>query len=462
MNKRLTGRLLLAILVVFFIFFRLGEPAVFEYDEARNGISAIEMLTHGHWRGLWFANAPDTWANKPPLFIWALAGSFSVFGLNEFALRLPSALAALGTFFFIFLLARRYYGETFAILVCLLLLSVKGLVGNHTGRTGDYDAFLIFFLISHTYFFLRYVEGEGERNISLASLLLAGAFLTKGPAMAVFLPGQALFLWLTGKWRIFNGKVLGRQIALFVALPLIWLLWINDDGAPVRLFSYDLVDRFSDTGFEAPESPSRFTFLFVVLDAYFNLWNYVLYLLLALSALFFRKIKWKEHPLLVYGLAIWVTMGVGLSLAATTHRWYFSPALPFVAITLVFLVREWARSKWVWVAFGALLAFTLFRRAYEISFPEKEVPALVRQCEPALREADQVWYVGGFPSQSTLLYFYFFHPGLRFAESMDDLPEKSPGDAVIVLRYLADQAWLEQNGWEVCGVDDAFLILKAR
>ncbi len=161
-------RFLVAALVLFFLFFRLGQPPVFEYDEARNGINAVEMLEHGHWRGLWFANEPDTWVNKPPLFTWILAGSFSILGYNTLALRIPSALAMLGALFFVYLLGRRYYGEVFAIMACLVLLSVKGLVGHHTGRTGDFDALLIFFLMANSYFFMRFFSGGKEWNLTLA------------------------------------------------------------------------------------------------------------------------------------------------------------------------------------------------------------------------------------------------------------------------------------------------------
>ena len=457
-------RALFAVVVLFFLFFRLGNAPVYEYDEARNGINAVEMLENGHWRGLWFANAPDTWGNKPPLFIWTLAGSFSLLGLNTLALRLPSALAMLGALFFIFLTCRWYYGEVFAMLVCLVLLSVSGLVGKHTGRTGDFDAMLIFFLMANTFFFLRYFSEGRERDLSAASLLLAGAFLTKGPAMAVLISGQFLFLALTGKWRLLKVKILLRQALLFAAIPMIWLLFINEDQAPLRLISYDLVQRFSDTGFETPQSPSRFTFLWVCLDAYFNSWNYVLYALLALAILFPKRIgfrwAWKENPLLVYAFACWVSLGLGLSLAATTHRWYFSPALPFVAISLVFLICEMAKRRVVWVLFGGLLLFTLTRRALEISIPKKEIPAIIAQSGAFLERAGRVYYIGNFLSQSTLLYLYFAKPGLVFVPSLEKLPVLKSGDAVVAVRNEAGKAFFEQVGWELKYEDELYLVAE--
>jgi 4-amino-4-deoxy-L-arabinose transferase-like glycosyltransferase len=460
------GKYLLFALVVFFLFFRLGAPPVFEYDEARNGINAVEMLANGHWRGLWFANAPDEWNNKPPLFIWALAGSFQVFGYNTFALRFPAALATLGSFFFIFLLCRRYYDERFAVLVVLILLSVRGIAGNHTGRTGDFDAFLIFFLMANSYFFLRYFSEEGkERDLTLASLLLAGAFLTKGPALAVLLPGQAIFLAATRKWKRLGVGIVLRQGLIFLLLPAIWLFFINDDQALLRLLGVDVAQRFTDPGFETPQSPSRFTFLFVVLDAYFNIWNYVLYLLLALALVFPQKLgfrwHWRENPLLVYALACWLSLGLGLSLAATTHRWYFSPALPFVAITLVFLLERLLRRRWQWVLVAALLCFTLGRRVWEFAYPRQTLPAIVREAGPVLEDAESLHYVGtSYPAHRDLLYLYFFDPGIRFHASLQDLPSPGPEAIVVLVRSAEDPSLLESGGWARLYEDANYVVLK--
>lgn len=457
-------RIGLICLVLFFLFFRLGTPPIYEYDEARGGINAIEMLENGHWRGLWFANAPDTVRNKPPLFIWVVAGSFHLFGYNTFGLRFPSALATLGSLIFIFLICRRFYDEKFAWLTILVLLSVKGFAGNHTGRTGDFDALLIFFLMSSTYFFLKYFSEKKEKDLSLFSLLLAGAFMTKGPAMAVLLPGQLIYLWVTKKWKILNGKIVVRQFLLFLIFPAIWLLLINDDQAFTRLFAVDIAERFSNPNFETPQAPSRFTFLFVVLDAYFNVWNYILFLLLGFVLLFPKRLNfqwdWEENPLLIYAFAVWLTLGIGLSLVATTHRWYFSPALPFVAISLVFLVRKIAWRKWIWGVFAAILIFTLGRRALEISISDRQAPVFIQQSDPILKNAETVYWVGSIPAQRDLLYVYFAKPGLICLSSFKDLPALETGEVVVTPRYLLNEKLIAENEWEVLFKDESYWVLS--
>ncbi|MBK7408857.1 MAG: glycosyltransferase family 39 protein [Saprospirales bacterium] len=463
-HYRIVGRIALLTLVLFFLFFRLGAPAILEWDESRNGINAVEMLEHGHWRGLWFANAPTTGTTNLPFSSGPWQDPFHLLGYNNFALRFPSALATLGSLLFVLLLCLRYYGERFAWLVCLVLLSVEGIAGNHTGRTGDFDAQLIFFLLANSYFFLQYFSKGKERDLTLSTLFLAGAFMTKGPAMAVLLPGQVLFLFIAKNWNRLNGRLLIRQLFLFLLIPAIWLLFINEDQAPLRLFQTDVLNRFTDAGFETPESPSRFSFLFIVLDAYFNVWNYILFLLLGLALLIPKRLdfrwNWKENPLLVYSFACWLSLGAGLSLAATTHRWYFSPAIPFVAISLVFLIHKLARRSWVWGLFGVLLLFTLGRRAWEIAHPPLRVPGIAEKAGAILEDAAEVYYVGPYHSQQVLLYIYFSHPGTLFFPSLQDLPLLKKGDMVVALRDDQSAARIYGGDWKIHYEDAHYWVLE--
>src|SRR3982751_6695130 len=88
------------------LFYRVGTPAVYWWDEARIAINSLEMMRHP---GLivTFHGAPDLWNTKPPLSTWLSALSMALFGVNEWALRLPSVLAAIGTIVAVFAFTRR-------------------------------------------------------------------------------------------------------------------------------------------------------------------------------------------------------------------------------------------------------------------------------------------------------------------------------------------------------------------
>jgi 4-amino-4-deoxy-L-arabinose transferase-like glycosyltransferase len=61
-----------------------------DLDEGFYASVAWAMRHSGDWRTPTFLGEP--WFEKPPLLYWLMVGSMRVFGENEFALRLPSAL----------------------------------------------------------------------------------------------------------------------------------------------------------------------------------------------------------------------------------------------------------------------------------------------------------------------------------------------------------------------------------
>ena len=77
-----------------FIFAGLGRPALWEPDEGRYGEIAREMYLSGD-----YVTPRDNFVRyfeKPPLVYWAETAAISVFGVNEFAVRLPAALFSAG------------------------------------------------------------------------------------------------------------------------------------------------------------------------------------------------------------------------------------------------------------------------------------------------------------------------------------------------------------------------------
>ncbi|HFA49391.1 MAG TPA: phospholipid carrier-dependent glycosyltransferase [Bacteroidetes bacterium] len=146
-------QLILSAFLLLFAFIKLGQHPIYPWDEARTGVNAIEMLINHDWVNLHYAGQPDHWRAKPPLVVWCVAGSFSLFGFNEFSLRLPSAIAIIFAFFFTYKTIRLYKNEKFAFWTCMMLLTAKGMIGWHVGRTGDFDAMLVFVLLAGLYNF---------------------------------------------------------------------------------------------------------------------------------------------------------------------------------------------------------------------------------------------------------------------------------------------------------------------
>ena len=97
----------LMLIAVFCLFYCLGF-ALFEPDEARNAQLALNVVESGQWLSL-SLNQEPYW-DKPPLQIWAIAASYQMFGVSQWATRLPGALAALLTILMTVMIGKRLVG----------------------------------------------------------------------------------------------------------------------------------------------------------------------------------------------------------------------------------------------------------------------------------------------------------------------------------------------------------------
>jgi 4-amino-4-deoxy-L-arabinose transferase-like glycosyltransferase len=99
-------------------------PVIFDDNEGLYAGAVREM----HQRGDWLVPTTNGFprVQKPPLVYWTMLASVSIFGENEFALRLPNALASAGWIIATYLIMRRVGGERFGIASALILASMLG------------------------------------------------------------------------------------------------------------------------------------------------------------------------------------------------------------------------------------------------------------------------------------------------------------------------------------------------
>ena len=99
-------------------------PVIFDDNEGLYAGAVREMHARGDWLVPMSNGFPRV--QKPPLVYWTMLVSTSLFGENEFALRLPNALATAGWIAATYLIARRLGGERFGIASALVLASMLG------------------------------------------------------------------------------------------------------------------------------------------------------------------------------------------------------------------------------------------------------------------------------------------------------------------------------------------------
>jgi 4-amino-4-deoxy-L-arabinose transferase-like glycosyltransferase len=192
-------RWLLVALTVLNFLFLLGARSLNEPDEGRYAEVAREMIETGNWLvpHIWYVPHLD----KPPLTYWAVAASMNAFGRNEWAVRLPLALAGLSGVWAAYLLGCALAGRRAGTWSALILQSA--LLYYLMARMLTTDMLLTQFIAWALYFFWRawrsldaLVDADGETRARgarrsfgwqlAAWATIALGFLTKGPiALAV-------------------------------------------------------------------------------------------------------------------------------------------------------------------------------------------------------------------------------------------------------------------------------------
>ncbi|HSQ70164.1 MAG TPA: glycosyltransferase family 39 protein, partial [Steroidobacteraceae bacterium] len=170
----------LMLLLVVMAFAFQGTRGIWEPDEGRYTSTGINMLESGDWL-VPTIDGEHAHLTKPPVVYWALASSFGVFGLNEWAARLPAALAYVGTGLLLFGIGRRLVPAKPWLPALAWGLGLAPLLGANIVST---DALLMFFETAAMFAFVEaWWRGEGLARgwVRIMWLCWGLAFMTKGP-----------------------------------------------------------------------------------------------------------------------------------------------------------------------------------------------------------------------------------------------------------------------------------------
>ena len=202
----------------------LSLRPLFNPDEGRYAEIPREMLSGGDWviphlNGI-------AYIEKPPLQYWATALSLRVFGLNEFAARLYTALCALATLAVAGLAARRLWGAAAALRAAAVLSSMLLFVALGQLLTLDMSLTL-YMTCALAGFLLAQSGGAAERRwMLLAWAATALGVLTKG-LVAAAVPAAVLVLYSLyardfAPWRRLHAAG-GLPLFAAIAVPWHWL-----------------------------------------------------------------------------------------------------------------------------------------------------------------------------------------------------------------------------------------------
>lgn len=321
-----------------FLFIDSRPLPILLWDESRNIVNALEMNRAGFGLVTTYEARPDLWNTKPPLMIWLMTASVRLFGASEWALRLPSMVATVGTLLIVLLFVRRTTGSlaTGVLAVAFIMLSPSSF-GEHSGRVADYDAVMIFFTTGYLCLFFLALQRRrpGFGLVLLTGAATLGAVMTKDVAGLMPGLGAALYMVAVGRtsrlWQTWRYGVVAIAIAIVLAVFAI-AREAQSSGYLAALWHNDVFGRFTRSviGYEKP----RFYYLSLLLAGYFAAIP-----LLLLAPLSLGQVRGRSRFVLLYALSVSGTLLIVLTLAASKLNHYVMPAIPFMAIAAAISLR---------------------------------------------------------------------------------------------------------------------------
>lgn len=244
----LSGDVFLLPLVILAFFWQLGTPALFDLDEGAFSAATWEMLQRGDFITTFLNGEPRF--DKPILIYWLQALSVSAFGLHEWSLRLPSALAASAWVMATYYFAKPRMPQQNAILAAVMVATSAMIVV--IGRAAIADSLLNLLLTLTLFDIWRYWEKPSRMVLFRVFLWLGLGFLCKGP-IAVAIPFVvSAFLYISnGQWKSWLQTVFNPYgLVVFVAVAAPWYIleYLAQGQAFIDGFFFKHnVSRFSDT-----------------------------------------------------------------------------------------------------------------------------------------------------------------------------------------------------------------------
>ena len=226
LNSKLQSKTYLTIIIlsgiIFFIPF-LGNVHLFDWDEINFAESAREMIVTGNYHRVQI-NFQPFW-EKPPLFFWLQASCMKVFGINEFAARLPNALFGIITLVTLFIIGKKHKSPRFGFIWAISYLGT--FLPHLYFKSAIIDPVFNYFIFLGIYFMFRDISQaqlkKGLLNVALAGIFIGLATLTKGPVGLLIFLLSFLAYFIFTRFKHFPGikKILVFAV-LFSAVCFFW------------------------------------------------------------------------------------------------------------------------------------------------------------------------------------------------------------------------------------------------
>jgi len=358
------------ILTIFLSFLRLGSVTLFDVDEAVFSEATKEMVESGNWITPTY-NGENRY-DKPILLYWLMAGSYHIFGINEFGARFPSAVASCLLICSLFFFTKHFQDEKTALYAAISsVLSLSFFVYSHAAVT---DMTLTLF-ISLSLFSFYFSVADNEKHQGKDTIYSYGfylfsalAFLTKG-LIGILFPFCIALIYMIATEKLNGIKKVFRfkGLILFLLISAPWYLaQFSING---REFFDQFIMKHHFKRYVGVISGHKGPFYYYIPVLLIGLFPWIAYLPAGIR----NTLKEKERFYLF--ALLWVTfLFVFFSLSTTKLPNYILPAIPAASLLIASGMKvhgqRWRQfSHFFMAAMGLLIsAAFLISRQYLMKF----------------------------------------------------------------------------------------------
>lgn len=205
-----------------------------ENDSAQFAVMAMRMVQENDFLSLF--KGPEEYLDKPHMHYWLAALSYKLFGIHDWAYRIPGILSTLLAAYSCYGLGKLLYNKDVGRLASLIFMTAQTIVlANIDVRT---DAVLTGFAIFSIWQLVTYVEKNTLKSIALGAFGAGMAFSTKGQ-IALVVIGISLLCHLayTRKWQsLLHWKVLVAILVFALTIsPMLYAYYHQFDLHPEKV-----------------------------------------------------------------------------------------------------------------------------------------------------------------------------------------------------------------------------------
>jgi 4-amino-4-deoxy-L-arabinose transferase-like glycosyltransferase len=363
----------LLFLAIFSVYFLNLFIDIMDVDAAQYALISMEMSVSKSFLHVY--QLGHDYLDKPPLLFWLSSFSFLLFGVSNWAYKLPSVLAALLGIYSVYRFSKIYYSREKSVLAALILASSQALfLITNDVRT---DTLLMAFVVFAVWQLSAYLNSGKWKNLLLGAVGVGAAMLAKGP-VGMVIPAVALGgdLLIKRQWKaIFKPQWLILLLVVAVLLaPMAYGLYTQFDLHPEKtvyglhgpsgLKFFFWTQSFGRiTGASSWDNHTGFFYFFhtILWDFEPWIWLFIPAVVLKLGKLFRQKLKSNGHEEYV-SLSGFVLMFLAFSLSRYKLPHYIFVLFPFAAVItadFIYDLKGHLQKKAAAVQFGVLHAFWL-------------------------------------------------------------------------------------------------------